>query len=523
MKRACGVLLPVTSLPSKYGIGCFSKEAYQFVDFLQKAGQSYWQVLPLGETSFGDSPYMSISTFAGNPLLIDLEPLIEKGWLSEEEAGREDLGDNPDMVDYEKQKAVRLRLLRTAYRNSPFSAGTGEGSDAGRGELSDGAQAEETVKDLRQFRLFLDKNREWLEDYALFCAEKESHAGAPYTQWEEKIRLRDGDTIAREKERLAAEMRFREFLQYLFFTQYHRLKEYANSHGIRIIGDLPIYVSGDGADVWSHPDLFQLDGEGRPLKVAGVPPDGFSPDGQLWGNPLYRWERMRETGYEWWTRRLESAFSMFDIVRIDHFRGFEAYFAVPYGETTARNGVWEKGPGYDFFAAMEKKLGRREVIAENLGFLTPQVQELLDQCGFPGMEVLQFAFDWSKRSIYLPQYYIRNCIAYTGTHDNTTLRDWYEKLPPQDREFADRYMGLSDGMDQEQKNWRMIACLLRSVADTVVVPLQDYLCLGGQARINTPSTVGGGNWCWRMCPGMASDSLAEKMRLLADTFDRLPK
>ncbi|MBQ9109900.1 MAG: 4-alpha-glucanotransferase, partial [Oscillospiraceae bacterium] len=398
MKRSAGILLPISSLPSKYGIGCFDKAAYAFVDFLKDAGQTCWQILPLGQTSYGDSPYQSFSTFAGNPYFISLDALCDEQLLTKEECEAVALPDT-DYIDYSRLYETRYSLLRKAYSRME----------------NDNAVSEFTA------------SQPWLEDYALFMALKDHFGGVSWDNWTEDIRLRKEEALKHWKERLAKEIGFYQFLQYQFFRQWNNLKAYANANGIRIIGDIPIYVAFDSADAWANPELFQLDEIGLPKAVAGCPPDGFAAEGQLWGNPLYDWEYHKETGFKWWIERLRQCFAMYDVVRIDHFRGFDEYYAIPYGDKTAKNGHWEQGPGMELFHAVEAALGKREVIAEDLGFMTDSVRQLVKDSGFPNMKVLEFAFDsrdTGSRNDYLPHNYNENCVAYTGTHDNQTITAW---------------------------------------------------------------------------------------------------
>ena len=366
--RASGILLPVFSLPSKHGIGCFSKEAYQWVDFLQKAGQKYWQILPLGPTSYGDSPYQSFSTFAGNPYFIDLEMLVKQKLLTRKEVNECDLGDDPQDIDYGKQYENRMPLLKKAYRRS--------------------LKEEDPA-----FAAFRKENGWWLEDYSLFMAVKDIFEGASWDQWAEDIRYRWDNAMYYYRENYAEEIGFYAWLQYLFFREWKALKSYANEKGVEIIGDIPIYVAYDSADVWAHPELFQLNGERKPSAVAGCPPDGFSADGQLWGNPLYQWEYHKNTGYDWWVKRIERCFTLYDVVRIDHFRGFDEYYSIPAGDKTAVNGHWEKGPGIGLFNVIRERLGERNIIAEDLGYMTDSVRKLVKDSGYPNMKVLEFAFD----------------------------------------------------------------------------------------------------------------------------------
>ena len=505
MKRRCGVLLPVASLPSPYGIGCFSSEAYQFVDFLEQAGQTYWQILPLGQTGYGDSPYQSFSTFAGNPYFIDPEALIESGYIERADADQYDFGKDPGTVDYEKIYRSRYALLRKAYDNSPFCTKP-SGKWAGR-EYDD---------DRRSFEDFRWDSAEWLPDYALFSAVKEYFDSAMFTQWPEDIRLRDAAAMDRYRIKLAEQIRFYEFLQYLFERQWRSLKEYANKKKIRIIGDIPIYVAFDSADTWSHPELFELDEKGFPTVVAGVPPDAFSATGQLWGNPIYRWDQHKDTGYDWWMQRLAHMFRLYDVVRIDHFRGFDEFWAIPYGEETAMKGRWEQGPGYDLFTVMKEKLGKKDIIAEDLGYLTKSVLKLVKRTGYPGMKVLQFAFESGADNTYLPHHYTANSVVYTGTHDNDTTRGWYTSLGKKDKQFVKKYANIRSSRTATRD---LIRLAFGSVADTAIIPVQDYLDIGSEGRINTPSTLGG-NWCWRLVPGQLSQELASEMRELAQTYGR---
>ncbi len=501
--RKSGVLLPIASIWSKYGIGTFSKECYEFVDFLEKAGQSLWQILPLGPTGYGDSPYQSFSTFAGKPYFIDLEKLIEAGWITEEDCAEEESAgrraaetqkadrEADRYIDYGKIYETRFIILRKAYENSRIAADKG-------------------------FREFCRKNAYWLNDYALYMAVKNSFGGKSWSEWDEDIRLRKASAMEKYQEKFADEIGFYQFQQYLFERQWFALKEYANKKGIRIIGDIPIYVAFDSADTWASPELFQLDENCIPTGVAGCPPDAFSSTGQLWGNPLYRWDYHKETDYAWWMKRITRCYELYDILRIDHFRGFDEYYSIPNGDPTAEFGRWKKGPGYDIFKVMKEKLGRCEVIAEDLGYLTPSVLKLVKKSGYPGMKVLLFAFDSREPSNYLPHNYERNCVVYTGTHDNDTVEGWLKSAGRQDISYAMRYLGV-----KRKKNFReaLIRAALACVADTAVIPIQDYLGLDNSARINKPSTLGT-NWKWRLLPGELTDELAEKMAGLAKLYGR---
>ncbi len=495
--RECGILLPIASLPSDYGIGAFSKEAYQFIDDLREAGQDYWQILPLGPTGYGDSPYQSFSAFAGNPYFIDLEQLIVDGLLTREECDQADFGDDERYIDYGAIYNSRFPVLRKAFeRWKARTRAAGKDMDAVLKETL----YEETL------------------DYCFYAAVKRSFGEKSWSQWDEDIRMRRPDAVKRYRKELEDEIRFYEFQQMMFMRQWGALKKYAHSKGIRIIGDIPIYVAFDSADSWSHPELFQFDERHRPAAVAGVPPDAFSATGQLWGNPLYRWEYHRETDYAWWIRRMKYSFEMYDVVRVDHFRGFEKYYSVPAGADTAVSGKWEKGPGYDLFKKMKDVFGEPDIIAEDLGFLTPEVHKLVEQTGFPGMKVLQFAFDPSGKSSYLPCFYTPNCVVYTGTHDNDTVRGWYETMPRADRDLAARYMG-NEEPSWENIHWDFIRLALSSVAKLAVIPLQDYLGLGWEARINKPSTLGG-NWEWRMRKGEFSPEIIAKCREMNRLYAR---
>ncbi|MCR4901559.1 MAG: 4-alpha-glucanotransferase [Butyrivibrio sp.] len=500
--RKCGVLLPVSSLSSKYGIGSFSKEAYDFVDFLESAGQSYWQILPLGPTSYGDSPYQSFSTFAGNPYFIDIESLIKDGYITEAEADKYNFGMEPMYVDYALIYKSRFKLLKKAFVNSGLSK---ESSKAADKTLSE------------EFEIFKDKNSSWLKDYALFMALKNANDGRAWNTWEEGVRLRKPAALKEAEKKYSDEVQFFEYLQFLFSKQWEALKFYANNKGIDIIGDIPIYVAFDSADTWANPELFQLDENNVPIDVAGCPPDAFSATGQLWGNPLYKWDYHKKTGYKWWMKRLSHCFSLYDVVRIDHFRGFDEYYAIPYGSPNAIIGEWRKGPGIELFEVMKKELGKQRVIAEDLGFLTPSVIKLVQKTGFPGMKILQFAFDPREESDYLPHNYSKNCIVYTGTHDNETTLAWYEQLGRKDRAFAKKYMNIKTNKDIA---WEFIRGALASVSDTAIIPMQDYLNMGSEARINTPSTLGG-NWQWRLVEGQITDELAMRMKDMAKLYGRV--
>lgn len=497
MNRSAGILLSVTSLPGRYGIGCFSKSAYDFVDWLREAGQTCWQILPLGPTSYGDSPYQSFSTFAGNPYFISLEELTEEGVLTKKECQSADFGKRADDIDYEKIYKNRYPLLHKAYERSRIS----EDPD---------------------YVCFAEENRWWLADYALFMAVKERFGGAPWTEWAEDIRLRRDYAMDYYRRELYFDIEFQQYLQYKFFSQWKKLKAYANEKGIQIIGDIPIYVAMDSADAWAHPELFQLDERNMPAAVAGCPPDGFSATGQLWGNPLYRWEYHKSTGYDWWMSRMWFCFQMYDVVRIDHFRGFDEYYSIPYGEETAVNGHWEKGPGIDLFRCMEQRLGKHQVIAEDLGYVTDSVRKMVQESGFPGMKVLEFAFDSrdsGSASDYLPHNYVENSAAYTGTHDNETIAGWFRSITDEERQMARDYL-CDQHTPAEELYKSFIALVMRSRSDLCIIPMQDYLGLDNQSRMNQPSTLGK-NWKWRLVKGDLSDELKEEILAITRRYGRM--
>ena len=494
MKRTAGILLPIFSLPSPYGIGCFSRSAYDFVDWLKAAGQTYWQILPLGPTSYGDSPYQSFSTFAGNPYFISLEALIEEGVLTKKECDAADLGDKKQDIAYQKLYKNRYPLLRRAYERS-------------------------RVTENPAYLRFVEENRWWLSDYALFMAVKSRFDGAAWSEWAEDIRLRYGYAMDYYRRELYFDIEFHQYLQFKFFEQWTMLKDYANRQGIRIIGDIPIYVAMDSADVWANPEQFYLDGDLLPIDVAGCPPDAFSEDGQLWGNPLFRWDVMKKDQYQWWTKRLEKTAKLFDVIRIDHFRGFDSYYAIPYGDDTARNGEWRQGPGIELFQVIEKKLGRLDIIAEDLGFLTDSVRKMLSDSGYPGMKLIQFAFDTREDGDYLPHNYTRNSVVYAGTHDNDTIIGWMKTAPKASVAFAKEYLQLNR---REGYHWGVMRSVWSSVSDLAVVTMQDLLGLASSARMNTPSTLGE-NWMWRMKPDAIDTKLVKKVRKQVELYGRLPK
>jgi 4-alpha-glucanotransferase len=503
--RSSGILLHPTSLPGRFGIGELGPEAYSFVDFLAASGQSLWQVLPLGPTGYGDSPYACYSAFAGNTLLISPEQLLEEGLL-----GTKDLADVPslpaDAVDFERVHQAKDLLLQKAY----------EGFRA-NGTALGGA-----------FDKFVSESASWLDDYALFRALKTSHDGVAWTEWERPVLRREPAALTSARASLRDEIEAHKFHQFLFFKQWFALKAYANKRGIRIVGDIPIFVAHDSSDVWTNPEQFKLDPDGRPLVVAGVPPDYFSATGQYWGNPLYNWERMLNDGFKWWIERVRAALQIVDIVRIDHFRGFAACWEIPGGDKTAERGRWVDSPGRELFTAIRKALGDLPIIAEDLGVITPDVEKLRDDFNFPGMRILQFAFSSDTRNIDLPHNYHRNIAVYTGTHDNDTTVGWFNSVAGAgstrtakqintERELCMKYLGTSG----KEIHWDFIRAVLASVADTAVVPLQDLLGLGTEARMNLPNSTEG-NWKWRFLRNALTEMHSERLRELTETYGRMP-
>lgn len=492
--RENGVLLPIFALPSEYGIGCFSKEAYAFVDTLKRAGQRWWQILPLGPTGYGDSPYQSFSTFAGNPYFINLEQLKESGLLTKEELESEDFGEEGNSIDYEKLYHARSRILFKAFKRFR--------------PLADS-----------DYAAFLKDNEFWLDDYCAYMAIKDKYDGKPWTKWDEPLRKREPGAMRKARLELEEEINFYRFQQFIFWRHWCWLHSYANANGIGIIGDIPIYVAFDSADTWANPDLFQFDEDMEPIAVAGCPPDGYAAKGQLWGNPLYRWDYHKSTGYAWWMKRISYCMRQYDMLRIDHFRGFESYYSVPYGDEDASGGHWEEGPGIDFFDTLKKEIGAARIIAEDLGFLTESVRDLVKQTGYPGMKVLEFAFDSSEASDYLPYHYDNNCVVYTGTHDNDTIQGWYRSLNEHDRNFSIRYMN-NGRTPVSEIHMDFVRLAMSSVADLCIIPIQDLMGLGHEARINEPSTLGG-NWKWRLAKGQLPGDLSVRLRELTRIYGRL--
>lgn len=497
-ERGSGVLLPVFSLPGKYGIGCFSKEAFEFVDFLSDSKQKYWQILPLGPTSYGDSPYQSFSTMALNPYYIDPDTLMKKGLLSEKEAGALKPGaDFPiSDIDYEWLYNTRLKGLRSAYNRFKSAKS-------------------------KDYEAFCKKNEDWLDDYATFMVIKNLHGDVSFDNWPEELRIHEEKAVLEVSRKHEDDVEFYKYIQYEAYVQWSALKAYANEKGISIIGDIPIYVAYDSADVWTHPELFKMDKKGKPSAVAGCPPDGFSADGQLWGNPIYDWAYHKRTGYAWWCRRIEKCREMYDVIRIDHFRGFDEYYCVPADSQTARHGKWCKGPGIGLFKAIEGKVGKSEIIAEDLGYITDSVKKLVRDTGFPNMKVLEFAFDSrdsSGPSEYLPHNYAKNCVVYTGTHDNETLVGWLSSIRPAEVKLVKEYTDRKTAGTKELAS-ELIRLAHSSTANLCIIPLQDYLGLGNTARINKPSTLGG-NWRWRMTGKELNSALSKRIAALTKLYGR---
>ena len=489
--RTSGVLMPISSLPSPYGIGTMGKDAKKFVDFLEKGGQKYWQILPICPTSYGDSPYQSFSSFAGNPYFIDLDYLCKDKLLTQKECESYDWGKSAKKVDYGIMYINRYDLLKKAF-----------------------ARFKKNIPD--DYSTFCKKEAEWLDEYTLFMALKDANDGHAWSQWDEQLKVRNEKAIKEAKEKYADDIEFYKMLQYLFFKQWKALKKYANEKGIEIIGDVPIYVAMDSADVWANPKQFYLDKELNPIEVAGCPPDAFSEDGQLWGNPLFRWDVMKKDNYSWWTKRIKAMASLYDIVRIDHFRGFDRYWAVPYGEETAINGEWKPAPGINFFTQLQANLGYDlPIIAEDLGEIDDSVIELRDKFNLPGMKILQFAFENPEENDFLPHNYTRNCVCYTGTHDNDTTFGWYQKAYEASKDKLRRYFST----DASDICWVMIRACFSSVANMAVVPMQDVLKLDSWARLNTPG-VGEGNWAWRFEDKDMDTKLEERLFETAKLYGR---
>ena len=494
-ERSSGILLHPTSLPGKYGIGSLGKEAYKFVDFLKKSNQKLWQIFPLGPTGYGDSPYQCFSSFAGNPYLIDFDLLIEQNLLTEEDLKDVNFGGNEEYIDYGAIYNQKYPLLRKAYENF---------------------KANENKELKEKLETFKTENSSWLNDYSLYISLKNHFNGLPWNEWEDDIRTRKEAAINKYKAELANEIEYHNFIQFLFFTQWNNVKKYANDNGIKIIGDIPIFVAVDSSDAWANPEIFLFDPELKPVKVAGVPPDYFSATGQLWGNPLYDWDKLKELNYKWWVDRVKANLSTCDIIRIDHFRGFDEYWAVPYGDKTAENGTWCPGPRTDLFNTIKNELGELPIIAEDLGTMTQGVIDLREATGFPGMKILGFAFDSKEENDYLPHTYTKNCVVYTGTHDNDTLIGWFTKANEDDKQFARNYL---NSRSDNEIHWDAIRGAWSSVASMAIAPIQDFLGLGSEARINTPG-VAAGNWQWRLKDGVLTDELAERIAKLTKVYSR---
>ena len=503
--RAAGILLHPTSLPNKYGIGDFGTEAFEFVDFLQKSKQTYWQVLPLGQTGYGDSPYQCFSAFAGNIYLISPDKLLEAGFLTEQ-----DLADPPEFgegkVDFGKMIDFKLPLLKKAFENFR--------------RTDDGQLAE-------NFRFFCQSNAFWLEDYALFRAIKLSQDQKSWQEWDEPLKLRQPEALEKARKELDDECFAQKFYQFAFFRQWDALKKYANEKGVKIVGDVPIFVALDSADVWCNPAQFKLNEDGSPKTVAGVPPDYFSKTGQLWGNPIYNWDNMRRDNFSWWTARVSSTLKLVDIVRVDHFRGFAASWEVPGGDETAERGEWVNVPGMELFQTLKHRIGDLPFWAEDLGVITPDVEELRDSFGFPGMRILQFAFGGDAKNLDLPHNYIKNSVAFTGTHDNDTTVGWFNSVAGQgsgrdaaqiekEQKFCLDYL-KSDG---REIHWDFVRAVWASVADTAIAPMQDLLGLGNEARMNLPASTSG-NWNWQCKAGDFSDEIAERLKHLTEIYGRM--
>lgn len=483
--------MAISSLPTPYGFGTIGKSAYEFADFLKKAGQKIWQILPVGPTSYGDSPYQSFSTYAGNPYMIDLDMLVAEGLLKKDDLLGRKWGENPEEVDYAQIYETRFEVLRCAFKN---------------------------FKATPEYKEFVKKNADWIEDYALYMSVKKNNDMKAWTEWEdEEIKLRKPEALKKYTKMYKLEMDFWKFLQFKFFEQWSKFRKYVNGLGIKIMGDMPIYVAMDSADTWANSDVFWLDEEKQPVCVAGCPPDYFSATGQLWGNPLYDWDYLEDTDYKWWFARIKSASELFDIVRIDHFRAFDSYYAIPYPAENAIDGEWLEGPGIEFFIKMKKAIGEFPIVAEDLGTLTPGVIQLLKDSGYPGMKVLEFAFDSGEENDYLPSHYTENSVVYSGTHDNDTIMGWFDTAKAEDIAFAVDYCKLTDG---EGYNWGIIRTAYESVSKYAIIQMQDILGLGSQARMNIPSTLGG-NWVWRVKGDVLTDELAVKLKNLATKYSRL--
>lgn len=499
-ERSSGILMHISSLPSEYGIGDFGKKAYEFVDFLEASEQKLWQVLPMGPTGYGDSPYQSFSTYAGNPYFIDIEDLYNLGYLDDNDLNYMKEINYDDNLDYEQVYERKTKILQKAYKNF----------------------IKDNKKEIKEeFENFKVKNSWWLENYSLYMALKLKFNGKSWQDWAKDYKYKNTKKIIIDEE-LKKNIDYFSFVQYTFYKQWFKLKEYANSKGIKIIGDIPIFVATDSADTWANSDIFQFDKYKRPKRVAGCPPDYFSKTGQLWGNVLYDWNKIKKSGYQWWIKRIEYSFKIYDIVRIDHFRGFEAYWSISAKDETAIKGHWEKGPGLEFFRVLERRIGKKPIIAEDLGLLTDGVRKLLKRSGFPGMKILEFAFD-SNDSDYLPHKYEKNSVAYTGTHDNNTVEGWYKGVTPEVKYYCDeylkKYLTEKNSNYWDPINWRFINAIWASKANIAIVQMQDLLGLGEDSRMNAPSTLGK-NWKWRLKSYELSQEIANKLKDVTRKFNR---
>ena len=491
IERSSGILMHISSLPGEYGIGDFGKEAYRFVDFLSKANQKNWQILPLGVTSFGDSPYQCFSAFAGNPYFIDLNELIIYNYINQEDVKKHRLYHDEQKIDYGLLYKNKMDILKTAFKNakSPLFS---------------------------ELKYFYESNIDWLREFSLFMSIKSKHGNNSWYQWDNKYKIYDSEEVLRFERENQDEIYFWIFTQYFFYRQWNKLKQYANEKGIKIIGDLPIYVAEDSSDVWSNPQYFNLEENLVPKTVSGCPPDGFTDTGQLWGNPIYDWDAMEEDGYHWWVKRIEHSFKIYDILRIDHFRGFESYWEVRHGAENAVNGRWVKGPGIQLFNKIKEELGELNIIVEDLGFNTPEVTKMVEDSGFPNMKVLQFAFNPREESEHAPHGFDKNCVVYTSTHDNQTIIGWFDSLPKDIFEYTVKYLKLNY---DEGLNWGVIRGAWGSSANLAIATIQDFLGLNDEARMNTPGTLGG-NWTWRVQKGQLSDELANRIKELTRIFWR---
>lgn len=489
--RASGILMHISSLPSKYGIGDFGVEAYNYIDFLAEAKQKYWQILPIGMTGYGDSPYQSFSVFAGNPYFIDLDELLREGYIEERELSEYDFGSDSKYVDYEKLYINKMEILRKIYKSAKNDI-------------------------LNILTQFYEENKIWLREFSLYMAIKESNNNISWNNWPKNLRFINSKEVIKYEVENKDRIYFWVFTQYYFMKQWLSLKEYANCKGIRIIGDLPIYTAEDSADTWANPDIFNLDEALRPITVSGVPPDAFSETGQLWGNPIYNWRNLESNGYHWWVERIKHSFKLYDSLRIDHFRGFDAYWEIKYGDKTAINGRWINGPGIKLFNKIKEKLGSLDIIAEDLGIYTEGLGTLLKETGFPNMKVLQFAFDSNGNNPHLPHNYEKNCVVYVGTHDNHTAKSWMETAPKNNTDFAVKYFKLDE---DEGYNWGLIRGAWASVANLAIVQMQDFLNLGEEGRMNEPATLGK-NWRWRIDKSDLSLHLAHRIADLTYRYGR---